>query len=144
MTTTIELAKQAGLSDYVSDPTELPFYKTLEAFRALIVAEREKELLATGMGPVGAVYTLRGVLHCTLTQEIGDTDLYTATQFAAARLQGERSRDAEVLNLRAALQSLADGDVMRGQLASTGCFSHADTVLADQTITLDIHWKRND
>ena len=79
MTTTIELAREAGLNDFgVGWQMD-----KMEAFRALIVAERDRELLATGMGPVGAVYTLRGVTHCTLTQELGDTDLHTAAQLAA-------------------------------------------------------------
>ena len=101
----LDTIRECGFEIHHPDELIMPTFEQLQAFAQACLnrgaAQREKELLATGMGPVGAVYRLRGVVHCTLTQEIGDTDLHTATQFAAARLQGERSRDAEVERLKA-------------------------------------------
>ena len=37
--------------------------------------------------PVGAVYTINGLRHCTLTQEPSETDLFTAAQMIEYRNQ---------------------------------------------------------
>jgi hypothetical protein len=112
MTTTIELAKEAGI-DYRFDSGEL------EAFRALCVAERDKELMAAGMEPfcdwpefhyqgLGCGLEDRGITDRYEAAEYGWRDceermlelgpFYTATQLAAARLQGaeEERKRAEV------------------------------------------------
>lgn len=123
MSTTIELAKQSGASvyrnrNYPDRPFQTFSPEQLEAFRALCVAERDKELMANVELP-------EPVAHCQLsigrktvayfdgkpifmTGPVGNDShrdpLYTATQLAAARLQGaeeERSLRAQIMELHA-------------------------------------------
>jgi dGTP triphosphohydrolase len=101
MTTTIELAKEAGFADWYGTD-DIAFLALLDIFRALCVAERDKELLAVGMGPVAYRYTeevssgaysepvleKRVSLNRYFATYKDAEKLYTATQLAAARLQG--------------------------------------------------------
>lgn len=102
MKTTIELAKQAFADP---DGSLCVLTPELEAFRALCVAERDKELLDVGMEPVARTVRFIGndayareYWYCARSYEelpngkypdiwekIGE--LYTAEQLAAARLQ---------------------------------------------------------
>ena len=140
MKTTIELAKQAFKVEFIPK-SDIP---KLEAFRALCVAERDKELMNAELPAPDVVYTqdlhgydLEGYFPDTVRLliagaramgrkekevelldvgmepawvvgedglpyptngfgPVGGT-LHTATQLAAARLKGERSREAELM-----------------------------------------------
>ena len=83
MTTTIELAKEAGF-DVDHFPVSGNWLQLQEAFRALCVAERDKELMKTDMEPVVLVGSYK--------------KWHTPEQLAATRLQGaeeERNRFVE-------------------------------------------------
>ena len=99
MTTTIELAREAGLNDFgVGWQMD-----KMEAFRALIVAERDRELLAVDMEPIHEVWISTDSCgeHYNW-EDVNDLDerqwkkvvkashryIYTAEQLASARLQG--------------------------------------------------------
>jgi hypothetical protein len=73
-----DLAREAGmegmLADIVCSRAEF------ERFAALHRASILQELTGEMPKPVGAVYTLNGVSHCTMTKALDDTELYTANQ----------------------------------------------------------------
>jgi DNA-binding transcriptional ArsR family regulator len=87
----IELAREAHLFD---DDQE-PLVQHLELFAALHRAAILEELTGEMPEPVGAVYTLSGVSHCTITKALDDIDLYTADQmreYAAGLVLKERQK----------------------------------------------------
>jgi hypothetical protein len=101
MKTTIELAKQVGaFTDALHagrcDNTVFTSGE-LETFRALCVAERDRELIGVGMEPA---LKLTGLVS-------GDSHWYSLDQLAAARLQ-DQQRIAELRAERDALQAKAD------------------------------------
>ena len=104
MTTTIELAAKCGFESIGIDPMEC-YTEQLETFRALCVAERDRELIGVGMEPIG--WMERQMLltgwsdwyartprrnndptEMTVDQiQFQFSPVYAATQLAAARLQ---------------------------------------------------------
>jgi hypothetical protein len=102
MTKTNELAKEAGFADWYGTD-DIAFLALLDIFRALCVAERDKELMAAGMEPIHEVWiSTDSCGEHYGWEDVNDLDelqwkkvvkashryIYTATQLAAARLQG--------------------------------------------------------
>jgi hypothetical protein len=94
MTTTIELAKEAGFADWYGTD-DIAFLALLDIFRTIIVAARDRELLAGGCEC--------GEVARYLRNNLGDDDYADFSQslyeaIAAARLQGaeEERKRAEV------------------------------------------------
>jgi hypothetical protein len=58
-----------------------------------------KKLTGEMPEPVGAVYTLSGVSHCTMTKALNDTELYTANQLREYAAGLVAKRDAEIAEL---------------------------------------------
>jgi hypothetical protein len=59
-----------------TDAARAALVEAVSSHRASILQELTGEMPK----PVGAVYTLNGVSHCTMTKALDDTELHTATQ----------------------------------------------------------------
>ena len=123
----------------------------IEAFAkgciALGSAQREKELLDVGMEPALTVHVDANgcVAYSYANYELKQwaNAFYTATQLAAARLQGERSRDAEIEALKrtevvdllqANAELLTERDALQAQLAGT---KHCLAAMNDRAVELE-------
>jgi hypothetical protein len=100
---TIELAKQAGTAW-----SEILDEGYLDRFRALCVAERDKELIGLGMEPVANVVLREGLP--TLLKECdvkpSDESLYTAEKLAASVAKEHHVRELDARQYKARIAEL--------------------------------------